>query len=207
MNSKNYFNEVAVNWDEMRKSFFPDSLKDKIIDKATLKSNETVVDLGCGSGFLSDAMKNNNVNIIAIDQSEKMIEIVKNKFFQFNNITAKIGTSDSIPLPDHSVNKVVANMYIHHIEEPLVAFKEIYRILKSGGKFVFGDLDEHNHQFLRTEQNDVWLGFNRTDIEKWLMQAGFKNIVIDCADSNCCSKSNTSTDEADISIFIASAEK
>jgi hypothetical protein len=81
------------------------------------------------------------------------------------------------------------------------------RILKPGGKLVITDLDEHNFDFLRTEQNDRWMGFKREDISNWFLQAGLKNVKIDCADENCCSTSNCGCTEAKISIFIAQGTK
>jgi ubiquinone/menaquinone biosynthesis C-methylase UbiE len=207
MNSKNYFNNVAPQWETMRKSFFPENLKEKIISIANLNRNDKVVDLGCGTGFLTNELTKKDVEIIAIDQSENMIEIIERKFQYYKNVSAKIGDGESIPLGNESVSKVVANMYIHHIEKPINAFKEVFRVLEEGGKFVFADIDEHNHEFLRTEQNDAWLGFNRADIEKWLIEAGFRNVEITCADSNCCSTAKTTADDAEISIFLAKAEK
>jgi len=48
-------------------------------------------------------------------------------------------------------------MYLHHVEDPPAAIKEMVRILKPGGKIVITDADEHNYEFLRTEQQDRWL--------------------------------------------------
>lgn len=207
MSSKNYFETNAPQWDAMRKDFFPDNLSEKIAEKANIQQKEVVVDLGCGSGFITKTIKDFDISIIAIDQSEKMLQVMRNKFQAFENISYKSGSGTSIPLDDKSVDTVLANMYLHHIEEPIVAFNEIYRILKPGGKFVFADLDKHNHDFLRAEQNDVWLGFERNQLKNWLEKSGFQNINIDCADSDCCSASKKYSDSAQISIFIASAIK
>ena len=51
--SNTYFKEVAHQWDELRKSYFPDSLREEAIAKAYLLPEMEVTDIGAGSGFLS----------------------------------------------------------------------------------------------------------------------------------------------------------
>lgn len=69
------------------------------------------------------------------------------------------------------------------------------------------DLDEHQYEFLRTEQQDRWLGFKREDIEKWFKDAGLEDVTIDCVDDDCCAQSKCGCDSANISIFLASGVK
>jgi hypothetical protein len=60
------------------------------------------------------------------------------------------------------------------------------RILKSGGKIIITDLDEHNFEFLRTEHQDRWMGFKRDDVRKWFSISGLENISVECVGENCC---------------------
>lgn len=101
----------------------------------------------------------------------------------------------------------MANMYLHHVDDPLAAVKEMARILKPGGKLVLTDLDEHNFEFLKSEHHDRWMGFKREDVKQWFMTAGLKNVAIDCAGGNCCTVSGCGCGSASISIFIAYGEK
>jgi len=101
----------------------------------------------------------------------------------------------------------MANMYLHHVEEPLIAIKEMTRILRPGGKLVITDLDEHSFEFLKAEHHDRWMGFQREDVESWFIKAGLKNVVIDCAGGNCCASSSCGCDNASISIFVSYGEK
>lgn len=81
------------------------------------------------------------------------------------------------------------------------------RIIKLGEKIVISDLDKHEHEFLRTELFDVWLGFDRNDIHKWLSNAGLVNIKVEDLNQQCCCDSCETCDSAEINIFIASAQK
>jgi SAM-dependent methyltransferase len=98
-------------------------------------------------------------------------------------------------------------MYLHHVESPLNAMKEMRRILKPGGKLVITDMDKHTFEFLKREHHDRWMGFDREDIRKWLEEAGLKNVVVDCAEETCCAQSESREGMARVSVFVASGEK
>jgi ubiquinone/menaquinone biosynthesis C-methylase UbiE len=92
---------------------------------------------------------------------------------------------DQLPLDDATLDGIFANMYLHHAPEPLAAIKEMARVLKPGGALCITDLDTHDHTWQREQMADLWLGFERTDIQKWLMEAGLTEIDVDCAEGTC----------------------
>lgn len=69
------------------------------------------------------------------------------------------------------------------------AIKEMTRILKSGGKLVITDLDEHDFDFLKTEHHDRWMGFDRENIKQWFIEVGFKKASLDSVEEKCTSES------------------
>lgn len=80
------------------------------------------------------------------------------------------------------------------------------RILKEGGRLVITDLDEHEHDWLREEMADLWLGFDRHQIAEWLAMAGLDKTEVACAGCDCCAESSQG-EPAAISIFVASGRK
>lgn len=207
MNSKQYFDNIAGDWDSMRKTFFSEKVREKAIAVARIHSSAVVADIGAGSGFITEGLVNEVYKIIAVDQSEKMLEIMQEKFSSYDNVDYRLSESDKIPIADGEVDIAFANMYLHHVEDPPAAIKEMVRILKPGGRIVITDADKHNYEFLRTEQHDRWLGFDRDDIKKWFENTGLTNIKVDCVEANCYSTAQSSGEQAVITIFYALGEK
>ncbi|MDM8525729.1 methyltransferase domain-containing protein [Desulfococcaceae bacterium HSG8] len=204
MSSQSYFDNVAGQWDTMRKDFFSESVREKAFATANIRADKLAADIGAGTGFVTEGLISNGLKVIAIDQSEAMLDVLRKKF---DGIDCRAGRAESLPVQDETVDYVFANMYLHHVEEPPAAIREMARIMKTGGKLVITDLDEHDFAFLREEHHDRWMGFKRDDVTSWFTDAGLKNVQVDCVGQDCCSDSCDGTASAKISIFVASGTK
>jgi ubiquinone/menaquinone biosynthesis C-methylase UbiE len=136
-----------------------------------------------------------------------MLHQMKLRLAEYQDIEYCPGEAEALPIEDECVDYVFANMFLHHVESPEKAIREMVRILKPGGKLALTDLDRHQFEFLRTEHHDRWMGFGRDEVKAWLTKAGLKNVSIDCVGQNCCAESCCSGDKAAISIFVAWGEK
>lgn len=203
MSSKKYFETVAQDWDSMRSDFFPVSVREKAIAQMDLHSGLQVADIGAGSGFITEGLANLPIHITAVDESEAMLQIMEQKFKDQSNINYIVSESENIQIATNQLDYALANMYLHHVERPTVAIAELYRTLKNGGKLIITDLDKHDFDFLVTEQNDRWMGFERSDIVQWFEAAGFKEVTVDCVNANCCADSCDTDAKASVNIFIA----
>jgi len=207
MESKQYFSEVAEQWDSMRANFFSESLRDKALSLINTAEGNTAADIGAGTGFMTEGLLRQGLQVVAIDQSAEMLEVLKKKFSRYEGLDCRVGESEHLPIDDASVDYVFANMYLHHVESPMTTIMEMVRIVKPGGKVVITDLDEHQFAFLQTEHHDHWMGFKRSNVEAWMLSAGMKNVQVTCASENCCTQSACGNTEAKISIFAAFGEK
>lgn len=202
--SREYFNNIAEEWDSMRKGFFSENVRKEAVKKSGIESGMLAADIGSGSGFITEELIKKGAEVIAVDQSEEMISILKRKY---NGIKVLKGNGENLPVEESSVDAVFANMYLHHVENPETAIKEMVRILKPKGKLIITDLDKHEYHFLQSEQYDRWLGFDREDIKRWYENAGLKNISVESSGDECCADSNCGCSSAKITIFMAYGEK
>jgi ubiquinone/menaquinone biosynthesis C-methylase UbiE len=91
------------------------------------------LDLGCGDGWLTQKLSEKYSNITGCDVSESLIETAKDKYNK-NFVVADF--SAPTKFNDNQFDLIVINMAAHCIQNQTFAFKEIYRILKSGGSVI-----------------------------------------------------------------------
>ncbi len=89
------------------------------------------IDLGCGTGFLTQALKTDFNRIIGVDLSYEMISYYREKGFE--GINANI---ESLPFRDSSFDFAVSNFSLHWTDIN-ISFKEVNRILKESSIFLF----------------------------------------------------------------------
>ncbi len=206
MDNREYFDKVASQWDQMRTKLFSVNVRETAMRIAGVSEGKTAADIGAGSGFISEGLLARGLKVIAVDHSQEMLEVMRRKFPDTKGLEVRLGDSVRLPLDDASVDYVFANMYLHHVEDPPAAILEMVRILKPSGALVITDADEHNHEFLRIEQHDRWLGFKHDDLRRWYREAGLAEIEVRSIGEKCRPTAECGT-TVDISIFAASGRK
>jgi len=133
----------------------------------------TVLDYGCGPGKVSLrlAETNKNVHIIAVDESEEMINIAQ-KCRKHKSIDYHLICNDSIPfIKDNSIDfAIICFVFINNgsKERILAILKEIYRVLKKGGTLIILDSnpDATGIQFSTFRNGDVGKSYFDGDRKK-----------------------------------------
>lgn len=179
MNSIDYFNSIAKDWNKIRVDYFKDELREIAVNSVDIKE-KVVADLGAGTGFISLRIGEEAKLVFPIDSSKNMLrELQKSsKDKNLNNIYPIRGSLESLPLFDNSVDIIFMNMALHHVVNPDIAIKEMNRVLKKGGQIVITDVEEHLGIWAIEEMYDVWLGFRHEQLKYWYEEAGFLNIEI-----------------------------
>ena len=200
--SKGYFDALGGDWDRLREGFFSEKVREKSLAAAGVERGRIAADLGAGTGFVTEALVERGLDVIAVDQSPSMLEALRRKFPDREAVDCRTGEAEQLPIDDDVADYSFANMLLHHVNDPARAIHEMARIVRPGGRVVITDLDTHDRDFLRSEQHDRWMGFARNDIRKWFRDAGLKNVRVEGLDEGCCAAS-CNGDTAAVSIFVA----
>jgi len=104
----------------------------KFINFNSLKGKK-ILDVGCGTGSVSNIMHSCGANVYAIDKSETSIKIVKKNYPM---IKAKVGDALDIKFKENTFDYVISLGVLHHTGNTYRGFKECVRVTKPGGKFL-----------------------------------------------------------------------
>lgn len=159
------------------------------INYAKPQAGEVCVDLGSGRGTdvikLADEVGDTGF-VYGVDISEGMISKATANLAKFEVTNAKIlqAELEQLPLDADSVNCLISNCTINHAADKPAVWKEVYRVLVPGGRFVVSDIYATSpiSEEYRTDPVAVaecWAGaVTRAEYLTMLEEAGFRNIRI-----------------------------
>lgn len=178
--SQDFFDLHAKYWDELSFRLLPlPQYQERLLEAVPRCAN--LLEIGAGTGELLLKLADIAGKIVGVDHSQAMLSEARRKVAVHGvvNIELRLGEMTHLPLPDNSVDCVVANMVLHHAADPLAVMIEIRRVLKDGGLLLIADLARHEREAARDQLADQWLGFELEELDSWLTTAGFVDLVVD----------------------------
>jgi SAM-dependent methyltransferase len=99
-------------------------------------NGETLLDIGCGNGFLLYQFRERYKNLVGYEYSAERLEQARRNLSDCN-FTGLLGSAESMDsLPSESVDRIISADTIEHIPDVYAALSEMYRVLRRGGSLV-----------------------------------------------------------------------
>jgi ubiquinone/menaquinone biosynthesis C-methylase UbiE len=157
-----------------------------------------VLEIACGTGRLTNHLYKqipSSAKLIASDISPDMLALAKQKL-SGTSIHFQTADAQQLPFEDNSFDYVLCQFGLMFLPDKQKGFKEIFRVLKPGGKFIFSTWDKtENIAVKKMFFNDLLLPFfagedtarflipfslhDPLQLESFLENAGFKNNSIE----------------------------
>ena len=176
--TRQFFNAIAENWDELNNEVLGDFDLPAAVCAAVPQGCGTAVDLGCGTGAVLARLLPLAHGVIGVDGSARMLEICRRRFapedLSAERVSLRIGDLSHLPLRDHEADFACINLVLHHLSQPAEA------LAKSGGSCSCpaGGCSWRIFCAIPTRPcgnryGDRWLGFAEDALATVLQKAGF----------------------------------
>ena len=148
-NDLSIYDNVAAQWwsDEIRwvrtlKNLVPGRLS--WMDRQIDWQDQQVLDLGCAGGFMAEALDERGAVVTGIDPAEEAIAAARAHAEQTGRkISYDVGVGENLPYPDHRFDAVVCVDVLEHVQDLQQVIREIARVLRPGGLFLFDTINRN----------------------------------------------------------------
>ena len=151
---------------------------EKLVSFVKVKEKQNFLEAGCGNGAVSKHIaKKYLLNVTGVDVDPEQIQLAQENIDGIPNIRFLTADATNLPFPDNDFDIVLSFGVTHHISNWLDALKEIRRVLKPKGYFIYADLiySEWMAKFGRSFKHSYGITTMR-DLDSFIQENGFSTI-------------------------------
>jgi len=131
--------EKLLNSMQSKKGAF--DLTRKLLGFVELNGKQDFLEVGCGNGMVSKYLaRNYGGSVVGIDVDTEQIGLAGRDIREMQNIRFLEADATNLPFEDNSFDIVLSLGVLHHINNWLDVMKEIKRVLKMDGYFIYADI-------------------------------------------------------------------
>lgn len=169
--SQAFFGRVVGEWDSIRTELFGAGFTPPAL-LGLLDPSWVVADIGCGTGNAPEHLASHVKRVIAVDQSQPMLDAAAKRLSRFDNVEFRHGSAEALPIDDGSIDAAVCVLVLHHLDDPVVALREMRRVLKPGGVTLIVDMTAHQREEFRQRMGHRRLGIAADEMTAMCDEAG-----------------------------------
>jgi ubiquinone/menaquinone biosynthesis C-methylase UbiE len=128
------YNNFATTYSDLNKAQNEDSIADYFHLFNSISAGKKILDMGCGAGFDLNFFGAQGLSLYGFDASEEMVKLSK---MRNPNAEIKVGRFDEVPFESNYFDFVASKWAIQTADEIDPIYKEVLRVLKTGGEFIF----------------------------------------------------------------------
>lgn len=177
---------VNSRWSEKRVL----ELARKLLDFIELDNKTDFLELGCGNGVVSKWIAKEYLgNVTGVDVDPEQIELARRDTSDVPNIRFLKADATKLPFEDSSFEVVLSFGVLHHIHNWQDALKEIKRVLRPKGYFVYADL-VYPETITKMDSSSSYsfglVTINVDELNSFIKQSGFSIIHSSLTKSFVC---------------------
>ena len=145
---------------------------------ALLPGDWTVVDLGCGTGQVADALAGHVKQVIGVDNNAAMLKAAAKRTAGRTNVDLRRGELSALPIEAATCDAAIVVLVLTYVPDVAAVLAEARRILKPAGKLVIVDLLKHDRDDFRRQLGQATAGFAPAELAAMLTATGFGQATI-----------------------------
>jgi ubiquinone/menaquinone biosynthesis C-methylase UbiE len=179
------YSHLAEDYDT-KWSFYVEKTTRETMARLSVRPTDRVLDVGCGTGALLHQLAHTYplAHLVGVDPVPAMLAVARRRLP--TSVELREGWAERLPCDDESFDVVVSCNMFHYIRQPVVALREMGRVLRPGGQFVITDwCDDYLacrvcDWYLRLFSRAHYKVYRERECLRLLKETGYHQVDIEC---------------------------
>ena len=172
--ARTFYKYFSTVYDRVNPFIWNEEMRDEAIGWLDIDSNDTVLDVGCGTGFATEGLLRETEQMYALDQSPHQLSKAFEKFGKRGPVRYHLGDAERLPFADDSFDVVWSSGSIEYWPNPVTALRECRRVTRPGGTVLIVGPDYPNRTIFQKLADAIMLFYDEEEADRMFDEAGFE---------------------------------
>ncbi len=169
-----FYRYLSNVYDRINPFIWNEEMRDEAIAMLDITPDDTVLDVGCGTGFATEGLLQHTENIYGLDQSPHQLEKAFRKFGKHGTVQFCLGDAERLPFADDRFDVVWSSGSIEYWPNPVDALCELRRVGKPGGQVLVVGPDYPKSTVFQKAADAIMLFYDEAEADRMFREAGFE---------------------------------
>jgi demethylmenaquinone methyltransferase/2-methoxy-6-polyprenyl-1,4-benzoquinol methylase len=171
-----FYRHLSTVYDTINPFVWNEAMRDEAIEWFGVESDDTVLDVGCGTGFATEGLLEHTDDVFGLDQSAHQLEKAFGKFGTRGRVRFTRGDAERLPFAADSFDAYWSSGSIEYWPNPVAALEEARRVTKPGGPVLIVGPDYPNSTVFRKLADAIMLFYDEAEADRMFAEAGFETV-------------------------------
>jgi demethylmenaquinone methyltransferase/2-methoxy-6-polyprenyl-1,4-benzoquinol methylase len=173
--ARTFYKYLSKVYDRVNPFAWTEEMRDEAMDRLDIDASDRVLDVGCGTGFATEALLERTGNVHGLDQSAHQLEKAYGKFGKRGPVRFYRGDAERLPFRDDSFDVVWSSGSIEYWPNPVAALEECRRVARPGGQVLIVGPDAPKTSLFERVADAIMLFYDEEEADRMFREAGFRD--------------------------------
>jgi demethylmenaquinone methyltransferase/2-methoxy-6-polyprenyl-1,4-benzoquinol methylase len=171
-----FYKYLSKVYDRVNPFIWNEEMRDEVMAKLDIQPGDRVLDVGCGTGFATEALLGYTDDVHGVDQSMHQMEKAFAKFGKRDRVNFYRGDAERLPFADGAFDVIWSSGSIEYWPNPVDALEEFRRVVKPGNRVLVVGPDQPKTGVMQRVADAIMLFYDEGEADRMFDEAGFVDV-------------------------------
>ena len=171
--ARTFYKYLSKVYDRVNPFIWNEEMRDEAIAMLDIGPDDRVLDVGCGTGFATEALLERTEHVHGLDQSAHQLQRAYAKFGKRGPVRFYRGDAERLPFADDAFDVVWSSGSIEYWPNPVDALEEFRRVTRSGGQVLVVGPDYPDNTVFQKVADAIMLFYDEAEADRMFAEAGY----------------------------------